>query len=238
MHSGLSQGWRWRTGSCYCAKGWNWLTLTTVYCPSLLMEFDCSRLQSSKILTLDGFCWNCCLCEERKSWCFLLYLHLHKLFFKMASLIHIFYLKNYFPLLPDSTFVPPPSWHPHLLSFSPFCLPCFTYYFSIFFSFFLPVVLKWNVRIMRAGFFVSLLSFVSHTLMIVPKNPLFAHWTLVRAVNKHDNNPPSCSFSPFWKILPNVLFTTFFWWVLPQCVKNKKGTRFKEKYSSVVKLVG
>ena len=71
VHRCLPKGLGWGMGSCYCAKCWHWLKLTTAQTlPWKLEAF--SKLQSSKVVTSDKFCLcNSYLGEETESWYFL-----------------------------------------------------------------------------------------------------------------------------------------------------------------------
>lgn len=52
-HFGVAERmWRWKRHSRYHAVSWNWLNLTTIYCPSFPLEV--AWLQSSKIVSYTG----------------------------------------------------------------------------------------------------------------------------------------------------------------------------------------
>lgn len=52
-HFGVAERmWRWKSHSRYHAVSWNWLNLTTIYCPSFPLEV--AWLQSSKIVSYTG----------------------------------------------------------------------------------------------------------------------------------------------------------------------------------------
>lgn len=90
MHSCLPRcvGWGWGCG-CYCAKCWNWPKLTAIGQVFPWKLHALNRLQSSKRVSSDRFCqWNCCLGEDRDSWCFPLH-HLPRI-----SMVQNFFLRK------------------------------------------------------------------------------------------------------------------------------------------------